>query len=192
MNPLQCLMDEHRLIEKVIDALTAYAKAVHGGADHPREDLADAVAFIQGYADAHHHGKEEDILFRAMAEQGMPTDMGPLGVMLQEHEEGRGYTRALAEIAKAAGPWDEEQRKKLSWAATSYGSLLRQHIQKEDQVLYPMADQMLPEAVWRHLESAFEAFESDPENTKRAQDLRGKAERLVARYGGSRNTEPGS
>jgi len=178
MNPIQVLMDEHRLIERVIDALVGYV----GREAPPREDLGGFVRFIRGFADAHHHGKEEDILFTAMSGQGMPTDMGPLGVMLAEHDEGRGYTAALADLAAGDGAWEAEERKRLLWAAKSYAALLRAHIQKEDQVLYPMADQMLPPEVWEAIEREFLAFEEDAENVARAEDLRGTAATLVERY----------
>ena len=182
MSPIQILMDEHRLIERMIGALSVYAKRVQGGEDLPRADLDGFVRFLQGFADTHHHGKEEDILFLAMTEAGMPKDMGPVGVMLAEHVEGRGYTASLAEVAGADGSWDEAQRTQLGWAATSYANLLLAHIQKEDQVLYPMADSMLPEGVWQGIEKAFETFESDAEGAARAEELRGVAATLTGRY----------
>ena len=182
MSPIQILMEEHRLIERMIGALSVYAKRVQGGEDLPRGDLEGFVRFIREFADAHHHGKEEDILFAAMTDQGMSKDMGPLAVMLAEHDEGRGYTASLAEVAAADGDWDEAQRTQLGWAATSYANLLLAHIQKEDQVLYPMADQMLPEPVWQSIEKSFAAFGADAENAARAADLGAVAATLTERY----------
>ena len=182
MSPIQLLMDEHRLIEKVISALFAYADRTSGADTSAREDLAAFVAFIRGFADEHHHGKEEDLLFRAMTDQGMPTNMGPLAVMLREHDEGRKFTKALAEVADGQGRLEAEERSQLVWAAKSYGNLLRPHIQKEDQVLYPMADQMLPPQVWEALEKAFAEFETAPEKAARAAELRSSAEALIAKY----------
>ena len=182
MSPIQTLMDEHRLIERMIGALSVYAKRVQGGEDLPRADLDGFVRFLQGFADTHHHGKEEDILFAAMIEQGMPKEMGPLGVMFAEHDEGSGYNASLAEVAGADGSWDEAQRTQLGWAASSYANLLLAHIQKEDQVLYPMADQMLPEGVWQAIEKTFATFEADAENAARSTELRGVAATLTERY----------
>lgn len=182
MNPIELLMDEHRLIERVIDALIGYVKAVEGGSGGTKDDLRAFVAFIRGFADAHHHGKEEEILFRAMADQGMPADAGPLAVMLYEHVEGRGFAGALAEVAERGGDFGEADRGEVARAARGYAGLLRDHIQKEDQILYPMADQMLPESAWRGIEQAFDAFEADAENAARARELRASAEALVAKY----------
>jgi len=182
MSPIQALMDEHRLIERMIAALRVFAGRVQAGEELPRADLDGFVRFIRGFADAHHHGKEEDILFQALTEQGMPRDMGPLGVMLAEHVEGREYTASLAELAGGDGAWGEADKTQLGWAASSYANLLLAHIQKEDQVLYPMADQMLPEGVWQAIEKAFETFEADGDNAARAAELRAVATDLTERY----------
>jgi len=182
MNAVHVLMAEHRVIESAITALTAYARSIANGSDAPRADLADLVSFLQGYADAHHHGKEEDILFRAMVRNGMPVDGGPLAVMLAEHAEGRRLTGSLAKISANEGEWTTEQRRRLLLDATSYARLLNAHIQKEDRVLYPMATQMLPDDVWRKIESEFAAFQSAPQHVDAAARFERMAESLVSRY----------
>jgi hemerythrin-like domain-containing protein len=184
MNPLQVLMDEHRVIERAIGALSAYARQVGEGAEHPRADLAELVAFIREYADRHHHGKEEDILFRAMAAQGMPVEAGPLAVMLAEHDQGRAYTQALAKLAAGEGHWDEKSRQELASAAIGYAQLLLAHIQKEDGVLYPMASQVIPEEAWEPIATEFEAFETNSANAARASRFVSAAATLAERYRG--------
>jgi len=183
MNSLQVLMEEHRVIERAISALAGYARAVACGADHPRQDLADLVSFLQDYADSHHHGKEEDILFRVMVEHGMPVDGGPLAVMLAEHREGRRLTSVLAELAAEESEWSSERRRRLLLAAMGYTQLLRSHIQKEDRVLYPMATQMLPESAWQQIESEFSAFQAAPPRAEQAARLERLASNLADRYG---------
>lgn len=182
MTALQVLMDEHRVIERAIAALAAYARAVARGADLPRSDLAGLVGFLQGYADAHHHGKEEDILFRAMADHGMPDDSGPLAVMLAEHTEGRRLTGVLAGLAGGDAAWDQDQRRRLLFAATGYARLLEGHIQKEDRVLYPMAAQMLPEEAWQAIESEFADFQTGPGRAEQAARFEHLARELADRY----------
>lgn len=184
MHPLQVLMEEHRVIEQAIGALSAYARQVAEGAEHPRSDLAELVAFIREYADRHHHGKEEDILFRAMASHGMPLEAGPLAVMLAEHDQGRAYTQALAELVASEGTWDEKARQKLVSAANGYAQLLLTHIQKEDGVLYPMASRVIPPDAWGPIASEFEAFEAEPDHAARASRLVSAAATLADRYAG--------
>lgn len=182
MSALEILMDEHRVIERALTSLTTYARMVAKGADLPRPDLAGMVNFLQDYADAHHHGKEEDILFRAMAANGMPDDSGPLAVMLAEHGEGRRLTGALAELSAGEAQWDPEERRRLLFAATGYARLLKEHIQKEDRILYPMAARMLSEDVWQQIESEFSAFQAAERHAERAAQAKRVAEGLAVRY----------
>jgi hemerythrin-like domain-containing protein len=182
MNPIQLLMDEHRLIEGVIASLDAYAGRVATGEDLPRTDLAAYAAFLVEFVDRHHHGKEEDVLFREMAARGMPTHAGPLAVMLQEHEEGRELTRALGYLGARTGPFAPAERAELQGTVGAYAGLLSGHIEKEDEVLYPMADSMLPDAVWARIASVFETFEREPAHAERARVQRESARLLQARY----------
>ena len=184
MNSLQVLMDEHRLIERAVDALVVYAREVGRGADHPRADLAGFVEFIRGYADAHHHGKEEDILFRAMADCGMPTNAGPLAVMLAEHHEARRLTAVMAELADDVGDWEDQERSRLLKSGIGYAQLLRAHIQKEDGILYPMAQNMLPEDAREQVEQLFQRFEAEAANVERASRLETAVTELAERYPG--------
>ena len=149
VDAIQLLMDEHQLILRSLDALDAFvAKQVHGGDD--RAELSRFVRFIREFADARHHGKEEDILFVAMVAAGFPRDGGPIAVMLMDHDAGRAYVAAMAARAEQQGPWTDADRRAMAEASLGYSSLLRAHIRKEDQILYPMARQRLdPEALQR-------------------------------------------
>ena len=61
------LVAEHRLILRVIAYLCGIGESLNDGGTADTAVLRDAVAFLRQYADARHHGKEEDILFAALA-----------------------------------------------------------------------------------------------------------------------------
>jgi hemerythrin-like domain-containing protein len=136
-------MAEHRLIEEALAALEAFVRRLTAGPE-VRLRLREFAAFFMNFADRRHHGKEEDRLFRSLARHGFPLDGGPLAVMLAEHEEGRGHVRALARIAAGDGPLGPEERDEVEREARRFAVLLRNHIQKEDRILYPMALRVLP------------------------------------------------
>ncbi len=75
---IEVLMNEHRLIERVLGSLETFAIGVEGGLAPERPFVADYAAFFRGFADACHHGKEEDILFQRMIERGFPRETGLL------------------------------------------------------------------------------------------------------------------
>ncbi len=160
MKAIETLMSEHRSIEQVIDALQAFTTAVRGGAED-RPELARFVRFIREFADGHHHAKEEGVLFEAMVQAGFPRQAGPIGVMLHEHDLGRRQVAVLAALAEAAAPWTDVEREQLAAAAGGYGELLRAHIQKEDSILYPMAEQRLPEPLVQQVEAGCARAEAE-------------------------------
>jgi hemerythrin-like domain-containing protein len=185
MDAIEVLMDEHRLIERAIDALVAFADEAGRGATDDRAELGRFVTFIREFADGCHHGKEEDILFQAMIEAGFPRNGGPIAVMLLEHDQGRQHVAALEAIAEKAGAWTAEDRERLSGAANGYASLLRQHIQKEDAVLYPMARRRLPPEILDRVSRDCERYEAGKTGSGEHQRLHRLAEELVARHAGA-------
>lgn len=133
----EALKAEHRVIEK---ALAGVEKLIKSSGPIPVEQWSKALDFIRNFADKCHHLKEEGILFPALEERGIPREGGPIGMMLFEHEEGRSYVRAMATALSAAAQDPEGARAKLVENARAYLRLLREHIAKEDEVLFEMAD----------------------------------------------------
>lgn len=156
MKATDVLSEEHRVIERVLNVLEKGADRLESGQPVPAEFFLTATDFIKGFADGCHHLKEEGVLFKRMNQQGMALDNGPLGVMLAEHEAGRQYTRALRSAAEAMQIGDKQGNPRAIESARSYVNLLRQHILKEDNILYPMSDKVIPleqhEAVWEDFE----------------------------------------
>jgi hemerythrin-like domain-containing protein len=182
MDSIETLMAEHRQILAAIGALEAYAGEVRRGGGDPAE-LSAFVTFIREFADAHHHFKEEDLLFAAMVEAGFPRDAGPIGVMLHEHDLGRGQVRVLAEVAAAAAPWTTADRERLHAAALGYADLLRAHIHKEDEILYPMAEARLPPALAARVDGAAAAHDARQAASGTLPRLEALGAGLVARRG---------
>ncbi len=96
MHSTDVLMGEHRIIEGVLGSLETLATRLSRGEHIPAAAFLAAADFIRNFADGHHHQKEEGILFERLIANGMPREMGPVGVMLAEHEEGRGYARGCS------------------------------------------------------------------------------------------------
>ena len=84
--------------------LSVSAFRVEKGQDIPKDFFPRAVDFIRNFADRTHHGKEEDNLFPALEQHGMPRQGGPVGVMLDEHDQGRGLVSTLK--ARAELGWE--------------------------------------------------------------------------------------
>jgi hemerythrin-like domain-containing protein len=179
---IETLMHEHRVIEGVLGALDSLADAVARDDAVEREIVADFARFFREFADRCHHGKEEKQLFVALVNAGFPREQGPIAVMLGEHEQGREHVRALAAIGTGRGPLSAEERKLLTAHASEFVFLLRNHIRKEDGVLFPMAETHLAPSTLADLAERFEAFERDVMGADEHERLQALADRLVAAY----------
>lgn len=138
-SPTQILKDEHRVIERVLDAVERLAAQdrIDG------EAFRQAVDFLRNFADGCHHAKEENELFPRMEAAGIPREGGPIGCMLDDHARGRTLIARMAENVPSAAAGDLAARSALRTAAADYIDLLRKHIWKEDHVLFELADRAL-------------------------------------------------
>lgn len=137
-------MQEHRVIERVLEALDVAVGRLERGGDIDPSFFLHATDFIRGFADGCHHQKEEGVLFKAMTAAGMPQGTGPIAVMLAEHEQARSYTRDLRDAAQRLQAGDDQAVPQVIQNARGYARLLREHIMKEDAVLFPMANDVIP------------------------------------------------
>lgn len=160
MGPIDTLMNEHHLIENVLDVAESYARRLPQEPLEDRPKLRDLLTFFSEFADACHHDKEEKILFTAMVENGFPSGDGPLAVMLQEHDLGRDRLRILRGLSTLKQPWTPEDRLQVAGHLGAYAELLRAHILKEDLILYPMALTHLPEETFQEIEERFRRIEA--------------------------------
>ncbi|GMQ80492.1 MAG: hemerythrin domain-containing protein [Planctomycetia bacterium] len=157
MRPTELLMHEHQVIERVLGCLEKMADLAE--AQQPLDPtLAEqAVDFFRSYADRWHHGKEEELLFPMMESKGFSRANGPTGVMLHEHDQGRRLVGAMAD-AIAGLPAESAA---FVENARGYVRLLREHINKENHCLFPMADQALSEAEQKELAASIDRVQRE-------------------------------
>ena len=160
IHPVETLMNEHRVIERGLDSLDSLCAELSTADPAVRVRLGELVRFFREYADRVHHAKEEDRLFTAMAAYGFSSQSGPVFVMLSEHKAGRLHVSKLAEVAGGAGALTSEEVEVIREHGTAFSVLLRGHIQKEDNILFPMAAQVLQPPVVAELRAAFDAFDA--------------------------------
>ena len=176
---VQVLRDEHDVILAMLATLEATAQKVETGKAVPLPVLTDLQEFFMLFADRSHHGKEEDLLFPLLERKGVPRIGGPVGCMLVEHEEGRGFARAMAQNASACAAGEPSARKAWSEAAHEYANLLRNHIWKENEVLFLMADRLLSSEEQSTLATEFERVEGEKIGSESRAKLNLQIEKLT-------------
>ncbi len=170
-NPVEELMDDHRVIERVLEALEKRVVAAEGG-EIPAGFVEEALEFFAEFADNHHHFKEESALFPTLERRGVPKEGGPIGMMLHEHELGRAALRGIRENLPKAKEGSPEAVEAVRRHADEYINVLRNHIWKEDNVLFRMAVMHLSDEDMKQLEAEFH----NPDNPRVQPDRREKYE----------------
>lgn len=152
---VEFLKAEHRVIERVLDAMEREL-ALRG----PTPALLwPALEFLGSFADGCHHHKEEEQLFPQLEQRGVPREGGPIGCLLSEHDTGRALMKRMRTALVRIEAGDPSARGEFREAATGYITHLRQHIAKEDNVLFAMASRMLSDSQRSALARSFYDFE---------------------------------
>ncbi len=178
--PTTVLREEHQVILNVLDALEQVLDRGSAVSAQNVETLAKYASFFRLFADACHHGKEEDLLFPELEARGIPREGGPIGVMLAEHEQGRAFVRQMHEALPGARAGEAGAVDALVSAGRNYIDLLRQHIDKEDNVLFMMADRVVDESACAALCGEYAHVCSKQFDGQTKQQLRELADALIS------------
>ena len=159
MKATEQLMEDHEGIKLMLSIFESFNKKALNGEEINLEHLESMIDFIKTFADKCHHGKEEEVLFPAMIDAGMSLEGGPVAVMLNEHDQGRAFVKGLNESFNNYKSGDKTALKGIVDNSTGYIHLLRNHIDKENNILFRMADQFIDPSLHDGIFEAFERIE---------------------------------
>jgi len=173
----QALVNEHRLILRMLTLIERNAPRTTDGTYSNWQFYLDGVDFMRNYADSFHHAKEEDVLFEALVKNGMPREHSPVAAMLMEHDQGRAFVKAMENATLGALNGQSGRERIIADNALAYAALLREHISKEDEVLYPLAERVIPDTMRDDIIAGYAAAEA-----RTAADFSAKYEAVVVGY----------
>jgi len=151
---------EHRIILQVVLGLHGLARHLHDGQAGDVPLLRETVTFMRDFADRTHHAKEEELLFPALIAHGVPLHGCPLDALLHEHKEGRRLVGQLSDAIDALEAGSADAGEKIVETIKAIERLYPDHIWKEDEMVFPMAERLIPEDERRRLLAQFEEVES--------------------------------
>jgi hemerythrin-like domain-containing protein len=154
------LCKEHRVIEYLLAAMEIQAARLQSGSAVRTEFFLDAAIFLRQFIDECHQRKEEETLVVALMDAGLAKDSGPIAEMLVEHAQAQEFTRNIEKNARIVLGGGTNARADLARDAAGYVSLLTQHFKKEEDELFPLAEQLIPAEVQAELDAEFERIES--------------------------------
>ena len=183
MVPTAVLEDEHHIIIQVLSCLDQMADGCLREGTLDRLAALEVIDFFQTFADRCHHAKEETYLFPTLEAKGFPRHGGPTGVMRAEHDHGRWLLGALAADIDGAAAGCTDALRRFVINARAYTQLLRRHIEKEDQYLFPMAEAALTDEEQQALLKAFDRVEHQDLHPDTHAAYLELADRLADRFG---------
>lgn len=167
MNCIELMVDEHKNIKRMLAVVRRYCSRILNGEEINYEVFYKIVDFIRYYADKHHHGKEELLLFSKMMEELGPTAEKLVRYgMNVEHDLGRLHVQELEAAVKRVLDGDMDARLDVIANAISYTHLLNRHIDKEDGVVYKYAQNNLSKETMNMLEQECLTFEQKAKEDK--------------------------
>lgn len=149
------LINDHVHILRLIDVMDHLTNTEKPNLEHVEE----AIYLIKNFADIFHHSKEENMLFPFLGTKGFSDKQGPVAVMLSEHIQGRNFVQGMELSVNLIKSGNTDTYLSLKENMRGYSSLLRNHINKENNVLFPMADRVILEEDNRYLMNKFNDYE---------------------------------
>ncbi|HJM25379.1 MAG TPA: hemerythrin domain-containing protein [Nitrosopumilus sp.] len=135
------LRRDHDLIEKVIKSMETTIQLLTNGKQIPESILLPVIDFTKNFTDVCHHSKEEKSLFPALEQAGLPSNMGPVAMMLMDHQRSREIGTEMEESAKKY--LSSGDSTKLISDMHLYVEHITEHLWKENNKLFMMAEARL-------------------------------------------------
>lgn len=162
MDSIELMVHEHTYIKRMLEVVRKACLKVLFQDEMDFEDFAKMIEFIRKYADAHHHGKEEKLLFnRMVSEIGGAAEKLVNNGMLVEHDMGRYYIQELEQALEKVKSGDNDAKLDVIANAMGYANLLHRHIDKEDKVVYTFAKRTLKPETMKEIDMQCEEFEKE-------------------------------
>ncbi len=180
MTATETLRHEHDAILKMLAATEEVARRLQINEPVEGGVLEGLLEFFREFADHCHHGKEEEVLFPFLEQKGMPREGGPIGVMLHEHEQGRALVREMADAAAAYRRGESGAGPRWANAASGYVHVLREHIDKENNVLFVLAERLLSPDEQDRLAKQFETIELEKMGAGTHERLHARMDELLS------------
>lgn len=150
------LENDHIHILRLIDVMENSTRIPEPNINH----LETMIDLIKNFADGFHHAKEENLLFPLLSERGFSLKQGPVAVMLNEHTQGRDFVKGMVENLGLYKAGTKDALSMVYDNMNGYCNLLRNHISKENNILFRMADNVLDENDHRDLLNQFSRVEN--------------------------------
>ncbi|MDD5618160.1 MAG: hemerythrin domain-containing protein [Candidatus Omnitrophica bacterium] len=171
MKAIEQLKEEHDNIKLMLNILNKIYDKLQYKRELNQEHFSKILEFLEVFVEKCHHGKEENFLLPVMLEIGVPQDKGPIAFILMEHKGLRRYFKDFSVAFTRLQNGDSKASEQIAENLKKYIMLLSQHIEKENNIFFPLVDKLLTESKQKDLAEDFEIFEMEYISTEKHEEF---------------------
>jgi hemerythrin-like domain-containing protein len=183
VKPTEILVNEHRIIEQVLNCLERMVERCRTAGRLEREPAEDAIAFFREFAECSHLAKEEAHLFPLVAGAKCPQGCRPAELMSREKAHGHSHLEAMAGVIEGAAAGNKDATNRFTEHGEAYIGLLMKYIENEEDWLFHQADRLLSEDSQRILIGQFQTTNTEEACGRSPEQYVALANRLADHFG---------
>jgi hemerythrin-like domain-containing protein len=154
---LTIIRDEHRTISAILHGMEYLVRKIRAQKKKVDPRVFHAMLYyLDTFSERAHHPKEDQFLFRALRSRGA----GAEALITELEKEHAGGEDALRRLAQALNRYEEGGDREFAdfeRAVERFVGSYREHMRKEEELLFPLARQLLTDADWAAIDREFEA-----------------------------------
>lgn len=157
MTPTENLINEHKDIIELLGIMTKIAEKIKLNNIFYTSDVEDIIGFMTLFIEKNHHKKEE-IFYPALSVSEI-TENNELSLMLYEHVLAKNYLRDINSCIENCKIGNTFSGELLAESIVKYVVLIKTHLQKEENIIFPLANEIMGEEKQKEIYKQFEKIE---------------------------------
>lgn len=158
MTATENLISEHKYIIELLGIMSKISEKIISNEVFYTRDIEDIIHLLKHFIENSHHKKEE-IFYPALTAAELPNDREELSIMFYEHALARNYIKDISSCVINCKIGNSFSQELLAESMMKYVVLLKNHIRKEEKIIFPMANKILDEDEQVEIYKQFEKIE---------------------------------
>jgi len=161
MKPTEELMYEHKAIKLMLSIMSKISKSINNKDVFYTNDVEKIVDFLFIYADKCHRTKEEKAFYPALLSTKIQLENDPVSLMINEHTIGKGYLKEIMCCVENCKIGSTFSCGRIADCMKNYVDLIQNHIQKEEEIYFRLANQTLSQETQNEISNLFLEIDND-------------------------------
>jgi len=159
MTPTENLIKEHEEINELLDIMSKIALKIKSKDVFYPTDVEEIIDYLIIIIDKSHHGKEDEVFYPELISSGIPKETAPLSIINYEHTLAKRYLKDISSCVVNCKIGNDFSGELLADSLTNYVVVIKNHIQREEEIIFPIANEVLSSEKQNEITQRFEDIE---------------------------------